>query len=284
VDEVAATLGLEDLLERRPGELSGGQRQRVAIGRAIAREPAVFLLDEPLSNLDAKLRVSMRAELTRLHERLGITTIYVTHDQVEAMTLGDRVAVLRDGLLQQCASPTELFATPANRFVAGFIGSPSMNFAAGRVSGGHVEFAGWRVPVAPGSALASASADGRELVIGVRPHDLSMAGASVAPGVVRVPARAEVVERLGTATYVIFPVHAARDSGEGVLLAGDDRAHFTAVVDPRAAVLPGEDIELAFDPASLYAFDPSSGDALTPPNGDPAVSEAPVAAESVSLA
>jgi multiple sugar transport system ATP-binding protein len=254
----------------------------VAIGRAIAREPAVFLLDEPLSNLDAKLRVSMRAELTRLHERLGITTIYVTHDQVEAMTLGDRVAVLRDGVLQQCASPTELFAAPANRFVAGFIGSPSMNFATGRVSGGHVEFAGWRVPVAAGSPMAGA--EGRELVIGVRPHDLALATGGLPAGHVRVPARADVVERLGTATYVIFPVHAARDSGEGVLLAEDDRAHFTAVVDPRAPVAPGEDIELALDPASLYAFEPESGMALSSATGEIGTSEAPAPRESVPIA
>src|SRR5258706_7004938 len=136
VNEVAKTLGLDTLLDRKPGALSRGQRQPVAMGRAMVREPKAFLMDEPLSNLDAKLRVSMRAELSRLHERLGVTTVYVTHDQVEAMTLGDRVAVMRDGVLQQCATPDELFRSPANLFVAGFIGSPAMNFAEGVVDGG----------------------------------------------------------------------------------------------------------------------------------------------------
>ena len=139
--EVADTLGLEELLDRKPAALSGGQRQRVAMGRAIVREPKAFLMDEPLSNLDAKLRVSMRAELTKLHERLGVTTIYVTHDQVEAMTLGQRVAVLRDGTLQQVDTPHNLFHRPANLFVAAFIGSPSMNLVDAEIDGGEVRFA-----------------------------------------------------------------------------------------------------------------------------------------------
>jgi multiple sugar transport system ATP-binding protein len=263
VEEVARILGLDEVLDRRPGELSGGQRQRVAMGRAIVREPKAFLMDEPLSNLDAKLRVSMRAELTRLHERLGVTTVYVTHDQVEAMTLGDRVAVMRDGVLQQCATPDELFRAPANLFVAGFIGSPAMNFAPGTVADGHVTFAGWRVPVAEGSALAAA--EGRRVVVGIRPHDLALVGPGTDEQLARVPATVEVVERLGTETHLIFAVNAAREGDEGVLLAADDRAMFTAVVDPRTPVAAGDTVQLALDPAALHAFDPDSEQALGAP-------------------
>ena len=147
VADAARLLGLEDLLDRRPAALSGGQRQRVAMGRAIVREPAAFLMDEPLSNLDAKLRVGMRAELSRLHERLGVTTVYVTHDQIEAMTLGQRVAVMREGLIQQVDKPQVLYREPTNLFVAAFIGSPSMNLVEGRVANGVVEVAGWRIPL-----------------------------------------------------------------------------------------------------------------------------------------
>ena len=285
VAEVAQILGLEEVLDRRPGELSGGQRQRVAMGRAIVREPAAFLMDEPLSNLDAKLRVSMRAELSRLHERLGITTVYVTHDQVEAMTLGDRVAVLRDGVLQQCATPDELFRAPANLFVAGFIGSPAMNFARGSVTAdGHVEFAGWRVPAHTGSALAAHA--GREVILGIRPHDLALATPGADAGLPRVRATVEVVERLGTETHVIFPVQASRAGDEGVLLAADSRAMFTAVVDPRASVAAGETVELVLDPGRLHAFDPETEHALSPdgspsPNGadrQPSAATAPLPA------
>ncbi|HYZ28009.1 MAG TPA: ABC transporter ATP-binding protein [Thermoleophilaceae bacterium] len=263
VAEVAQVLGLDAVLDRRPGELSGGQRQRVAMGRAIVREPAAFLMDEPLSNLDAKLRVSMRAELSRLHERLGITTVYVTHDQVEAMTLGDRVAVLRDGVLQQCASPDELFRAPANLFVAGFIGSPAMNFARGSVTAdGHVEFAGWRVPAGAGSAPAAHA--GREVIVGIRPHDLALAVPGADADLPRVRATVEVVERLGTETHVIFPVQASRTGDEGVLLAADSRALFTAVVDPRATVAAGETVELVLDPGRLHVFDPDTELTLGP--------------------
>src|SRR5688500_752713 len=166
VDEVARILGLDELLDRKPGALSGGQRQRVAMGRAIVREPRAFLMDEPLSNLDAKLRVSMRAQLSRLHERLGITTVYVTHDQVEAMTLGDRVAVLRRGVLQQCDTPKALFARPANLFVAAFIGSPAMNLVEATVEDGQARFGSCRLALPPG-----ARPRGR-IILGLRPHDL----------------------------------------------------------------------------------------------------------------
>jgi multiple sugar transport system ATP-binding protein len=196
VDEVAKILGLEEMLERKPGELSGGQRQRVAMGRAIVREPQAFLMDEPLSNLDAKLRVSMRAQLSRLHERLGVTTVYVTHDQVEAMTLGQRVAVLRGGVLQQCDTPEVLFEHPANLFVAAFIGSPAMNLVEAKIEDGEARFGACRVPLTAGSHLRG------KIVLGVRPHDLKL-GSSGVPGVV------QVVERLGTETHVVVGIDAS---------------------------------------------------------------------------
>src|SRR5688500_6123378 len=166
VEDVARILGLDEVLERKPGALSGRQRQRVAMGRAIVREPRAFLMVEPLSNLDAKLRVSMRAQLGRLHERLGVTTVYVTHDQVEAMTLGNRVAVLRGGVLQQCDTPQALFARPANLFVAAFIGSPAMNLVEATVEAGEARFGSCRVPLPQG-----ARPRGR-IILGLRPHDL----------------------------------------------------------------------------------------------------------------
>src|SRR3954464_13000567 len=175
VAEVADVLGLTELLDRRPGALSGGQRQRVAMGRAIVREPAAFLMDEPLSNLDAKLRVSMRAQLTKLHDRLGVTTVYVTHDQVEAMTLGTRVAVLRDGVLQQCAGPQVLFHRPVNLFVAAFIGSPAMNLVEAMVGDDEVAFAGHRIALPPGSPLAGLR---RRAILGIRPTDFELVTAA----------------------------------------------------------------------------------------------------------
>src|SRR6202041_3332339 len=177
VTEVAKMLGLDQYLKRKPAALSGGQRQRVAMGRAIVREPQAFLMDEPLSNLDAKLRVSMRAALNQLHERLGTTTVYVTHDQVEAMTLGDRVCVLRDGRLQQADTPQALFDAPINLFVAGFIGSPAMNFASAdlvRDDGPAVTFAGYKLPVPASVISAKAGLDeyfGKKIILGIRPSD-----------------------------------------------------------------------------------------------------------------
>jgi multiple sugar transport system ATP-binding protein len=272
VAEVAEILGLDELLDRKPGELSGGQRQRVAMGRAIAREPQAFLMDEPLSNLDAKLRVSMRAQLSRLHERLGVTTVYVTHDQVEAMTLGDRVAVLRGGVLQQCDTPETLFRRPVNLFVAAFIGSPAMNLVDATVEEGEVRFADWRLPLPAESPLRAAS--GRKIVLGLRPHDLELATPAADAGLARVRVKVDVVERLGTETHLVFAVDAPRvsadelrdavdaDAGDDVLLADDDRATFTAVVDAHHPVSAGETVELVADPSRLYGFDPQSGRAL----------------------
>ncbi len=213
VDEAAQMLGLEQYLKRKPGALSGGQRQRVAMGRAIVREPQAFLMDEPLSNLDAKLRVSMRASLNQLHERLGVTTVYVTHDQVEAMTLGNRVCVLRDGKLQQVDTPQHLYEAPVNLFVAGFIGSPAMNFVTAdldRNGGAAVTFAGYRLAVPPAvldSKPGLADYFGKKVILGIRPSDFEDAGlADGGPDTIRVVAG--VTEELGSDINVIFTIDA----------------------------------------------------------------------------
>ena len=214
-------LGLVDFLERKPGQLSGGQRQRVAMGRAIVREPSVFLMDEPLSNLDAKLRVQMRADIAALQSRLGVTTVYVTHDQAEALTLGHRVAVLDEGRLQQCAAPHELYERPVNAFVAGFVGSPAMNLCTVPVSNGSVSFGGVDLPV------PSTLDDGRqELVIGLRPEALHLTTDGL-------PALVELVEEIGADAHVFciaevagrteklvarVPTHEAPRRGERVML------------------------------------------------------------------
>jgi multiple sugar transport system ATP-binding protein len=268
VNEVATTLGLETLLDRKPGALSGGQRQRVAMGRAMVREPKAFLMDEPLSNLDAKLRVSMRAELSRLHERLGVTTVYVTHDQVEAMTLGQRVAVMRDGLLQQVDTPQNLFHHPQNLFVAAFIGSPSMNLVEADVADGAVKFGSYSLALPAGSPMANAS---RRVILGMRPTDFEHA-AGADPSLPRMHVKADVVEELGAETHIIFAVDAPRVSAEavraatededGTLFADDQRAQFTARVDGRKRVSPGDEIDLAVDTGRFHFFEPETGASL----------------------
>jgi multiple sugar transport system ATP-binding protein len=270
VTEVAKTLGLEELLDRKPAKLSGGQRQRVAMGRAIVREPQAFLMDEPLSNLDAKLRVSMRAELAKLHDRLGVTTVYVTHDQVEAMTLGQRVAVLRGGLLQQVDTPQDLFHRPANLFVAAFIGSPSMNLLDAKLDGGAVHFAGYSVPLADGGTPAGAPSN---VTLGIRPTDFEHA-ASAEPHLPRITVTPDVVEELGSETHVVFTVNAPKvdleavreatdlERGDEGTLFADDRAVCTAVLDARRAVEVGAPLELGIDHARMHFFDPATGEAL----------------------
>jgi multiple sugar transport system ATP-binding protein len=267
VDEVARMLRLDELLDRRPAQLSGGQRQRVAMGRAVIREPKAFLMDEPLSNLDAKLRVSMRAELSALHARLGTTTIYVTHDQVEAMTLGQRVAVMRDGRIQQVDTPQGLYRSPRNLFVAAFIGSPAMNLVEAEVDGSHLEFAGFRLPLGEGGSLPN----GR-VIVGVRPEAFEDA-AFADPGLPAIDVEAAVIEELGSDTHVIFPVDAppvdsetllVREQQEEELTLGGDRAVFNARVDARSAAAPGEPLRLAVDPARFHFFDPQTGDNLAP--------------------
>ena len=260
--EMAAMLGLEELMGRRPAQLSGGQRQRVAMGRALVREPQVFLLDEPLSNLDAKLRTTMRAELARLHERLGITTVYVTHDQVEAMTLGQRVAVLRDGVLQQFGDPQVLFHRPVNLFVAAFIGSPTMNLVSARCADGRVAFAGYALPLPADLAHVRG-----EVVLGLRPGSFELAGPWTDPELPRMEVEAEVVEALGDEALVSFRVDAPAvqveevRTDEGRLLADDTATRFIARVRGRVDVRTGERLELALDHRELHLFDPESGQA-----------------------
>ncbi|MER7208564.1 sn-glycerol-3-phosphate ABC transporter ATP-binding protein UgpC [Streptosporangium sp. NPDC000239] len=281
VNEAAKMLGLEQYLKRKPAALSGGQRQRVAMGRAIVREPQAFLMDEPLSNLDAKLRVSMRASLNTLHDRLGVTTVYVTHDQVEAMTLGDRVCVLRDGLLQQVDTPQNLFDSPVNLFVAGFMGSPSMNLVNAELvrgdGGAFVSFAGIKLPVPNQSFTDKPGLDqwlGKKVILGVRPSDFDdAAAASGAPGHwSRLQVRAEVTEELGSEINVLFlidapPVQhqdtvAAADAGEDeetTLPLVGDKSLWTARVNSRSHVRPGQNVELVVDTHNLHFFDPVSG-------------------------
>jgi multiple sugar transport system ATP-binding protein len=242
------------------------------MGRAIVREPAAFLMDEPLSNLDAKLRVDMRAELARLHERLGITTVYVTHDQVEAMTLGTRVAVMRDGTVQQVDTPQTLYREPVNLFVAAFIGSPSMNLVEADLVDGVLEFAGFRVPLTPDRRPAGVSSG--SVILGIRPQDFADARTADA-ALPTIEVEAAVVEELGSATHVLFAieappvdvdaVRAASDEGErATLIATDRRALFTAEVAEGTPVRPGERIRLAVDPSRLHFFDPDTSETLRP--------------------
>jgi multiple sugar transport system ATP-binding protein len=258
VGDVAELLGLDELLERRPAALSGGQRQRVAMGRAIVREPKAFLMDEPLSNLDAKLRVSMRAQLAALHARLGTTTIYVTHDQVEAMTLGHRVAVMRDGRILQIDTPSELYARPTNLFVAAFIGSPAMNLVEADVSDGMVSFGGYRIPLAGAAA-------GR-WIVGIRPESFEDAAFSD-PSLPRIDVDIEVVEDLGAEAHVIFGVDAPpvdvtevrEAAGDDEVLLPSDRAMFTARVEAQTTARIGGPLQLTVDPARFHFFDPATG-------------------------
>ena len=214
VGEVAKILGLEPLMERKPAELSGGQRQRVAMGRAMVREPLAFLMDEPLSNLDAKLRVQLRAQLSRLHERLGTTTVYVTHDQVEAMTLGHRVAVLKDGVLQQVDTPQNLYNHPSNLFVAAFIGSPPMNLVEAQVGEQGLTFGGFTLPAAPDAGLEAYR--GRPVILGIRPSDLEDCDVWQNDNLPVIEVKAEVTEELGSEVNVIFAIDAPP---------GPDRGH-----------------------------------------------------------
>jgi multiple sugar transport system ATP-binding protein len=243
VQEAAEILGIQQLLKRKPRQLSGGQRQRVALGRAIVRHPQVFLFDEPLSNLDAKLRVQMRVELKKLHERLGTTAIYVTHDQVEAMTLGDRVVVMKDGLVQQVGDPMELYNEPANRFVAGFIGSPAMNFIGVRLAGENgglwAETEGMKVKVPGQLAPRLGSYAGKEVTLGVRPEDLRIAG-DIDDKDLTFSANVEVVERLGSEILLDVAV---------------GQATMVASVEPTATAKVHETLRLALNPGRVHFFD-----------------------------
>src|SRR5438874_7069082 len=247
VEEAARVLDLEKLLDRKPKALSGGQRQRVALGRAIVREPQAFLMDEPLSNLDAKLRVQTRAEILRLQQRLGVTTIYVTHDQVEAMTMGERIAVMSNGLLQQVGPPPELYDNPVNVFVAAFIGSPAMNFATAKAENGNFTLGGTRLELTGRPGQIAHEHKGRDLLLGFRPEDLELDGAD-GSNAVKIPAQIDVVEYLGHEELI----HAQAEGHEIV-----------ALVPSEKKVQAGEQVAFSISVEKLHVFDPETELSLT---------------------
>jgi multiple sugar transport system ATP-binding protein len=275
VRSTAAALGLADLLSRKPAQLSGGQRQRVAMGRAIVREPSVFLMDEPLSNLDAKLRVRMRSEVLRVHKAIGAATLYVTHDQVEAMTMGDRVAVLHDGVLQQYATPRELYDCPANLFVAEFIGSPEMNLYEAAVSADELLLGSQRLSLGP-ARTTLAPYRGRTVIAGVRPEHLELDGGGEGAGdagMAALVADVRVVEELGDEAHVFFSIDAPA-AGASMLAAaaGETEAGLLADVThngiarirSRSAVRRGQRITFRVDTGRMHFFDPDTGVAIPP--------------------
>jgi multiple sugar transport system ATP-binding protein len=273
VDEAARILDLAQHLDRRPANLSGGQRQRVAMGRAIVRDPKAFLMDEPLSNLDAKLRVQMRTEVSRIQSRLGTTTVYVTHDQTEAMTLGDRVAVMRSGVLQQVGAPGELYANPVNLFVAGFIGSPAMNFMPGELGNGTVKVPLGELRLPEVARAAIGGADGaRHVIVGIRPEsfeDSELVGGDARDRGTTIRAKIDLVEQLGAEQYAYFQVeHEGVQSDELRELAEDAGAdevpgtgegQVVARLESASDIRRGTDAELWLDLTKLHFFDPSSG-------------------------
>jgi len=268
VEDVATLLGLDDMLDRRPGQLSGGQRQRVAMGRAIVREPQAFLMDEPLSNLDANLRVSMRASLAQLHTSLGVTSVYVTHDQTEAMTLGQRVAVMRDGRIVQTDAPQHLYESPRDLFVAAFIGSPAMNLVEATIDGDEVLFGQFRVPLDPERRPARGV---ERAVLGARPEVFE--DAALAPdSLPRIDVRVELLEELGAEVHAIFRVEGPRvvvttrdTPDETAGLIPDEAALFTARLDPRTTAPARGPMQLAVDPSGFHFFDASTGASLLAP-------------------
>jgi multiple sugar transport system ATP-binding protein len=267
VEEIAALLDLTELLERKPAQLSGGQRQRVAMGRAIARQPQAFLMDEPLSNLDAKLRVGMRASLAQLHQQLGVTTVYVTHDQVEAMTLGQRVAVMRDGHILQVDTPQTLYEQPKDLFVAGFIGSPAMNLVEARIDGEEVVLGQYRVPLAADRRPGVAG----DVILGIRPETFEDA-AFASSELPTIETDVVVVEELGSDAHVFFRVDASRvaagledEADEATDLVTARGALLNARVDPRTTARVGDRIRLALDPSRFHFFDAETGTSLLAP-------------------
>jgi multiple sugar transport system ATP-binding protein len=276
VDEAARVLELEQLLDRKPGSLSGGQRQRVAMGRAIVRSPKAYLMDEPLSNLDAKLRVQMRTQVSRLQKQLGTTTVYVTHDQTEAMTLGDRVVVMRLGRVQQVGRPQELYDRPVNLFVAGFIGSPSMNFVPARVADGRVSSVLGDLPLATELRRALAETDPpRDLILGIRPEhfeDASLVDQAHLASGARYEGRADVVESMGSDKYVYFPLAGERahtaeldelaaDAGTTDLPAAG--AQLVTRLSAESPATEGEPVRVWFNAEKIHLFDPATGRNLT---------------------
>ena len=277
VKDAAKTLEIDELLERKPKALSGGQRQRVAMGRAIVRNPQAFLMDEPLSNLDAKLRVQMRAELGQLHSQLETTTLYVTHDQVEAMTMGDRVAVIRKGVLQQINTPREIYLYPKNIFVAGFIGSPSMNFVYATVnlsSNGTVLKFGEDEILSKDAPESLNEHEGQQIVLGIRPEAFEDSDyANKEEFSEEISIEVSLLEQLGSDTYIHFykdinPVQTEAieeilaDEGEDISVLGTE-TKFIARINPNASIVEGQNINLAIDPSKLHYFDPETGLAIT---------------------
>jgi len=277
VKDAAKTLEIDELLERKPKALSGGQRQRVAMGRAIVRNPQAFLMDEPLSNLDAKLRVQMRAELGQLHSQLETTTLYVTHDQVEAMTMGDRVAVIRKGILQQINTPREIYLYPKNIFVAGFIGSPSMNFVYATVnlsSKGTVLKFGEDEILSKDAPESLNKYEGQQIVLGIRPEAFEDSDyANKEEFSEEISIEVSLLEQLGSDTYIHFykdinPVQTEAieeilaDEGEDISVLGTE-TKFIARINPNASIVEGQNINLAIDPSKLHYFDPETGLAIT---------------------
>jgi multiple sugar transport system ATP-binding protein len=274
VNEAAKILDLTEFLDRKPAQLSGGQRQRVAMGRAIVRKPAAFLMDEPLSNLDAKLRVQMRAEVSRLQQRLETTTVYVTHDQTEAMTLGDRVAVMRGGVIQQVGAPQELYEHPMNLFVAGFIGSPSMNFMPADVDGSEVKLPMVQAEL---SEAVRSRVENSSLVAGIRPEhfeDAALVGEEKRGRGATFRATIEVLESMGSELYAHFSVGAegveseelrelAEDSGSAEVPGEGEESRVVARLDAASKASTGEEIELWLDTAKLHFFDSANGRSLT---------------------
>ena len=267
VQEVATLLGLQDLLDRKPANLSGGQRQRVAMGRAIIREPKAFLMDEPLSNLDAKLRVGMRASLAQLHARLAVTSIYVTHDQTEAMTLGHRVAVMRDGRIVQVDVPQRLYQAPKDLFVGAFIGSPSMNLVEATLHADLIAFGQFRVPLDP---VRRPARHIDRVVLGIRPEVFNDASHS-RPHLPRIEVTVEVLEELGSDAFVFFHVAAPRITVESrnapedeASLLAEEGSFFTARVEAMTSARVGAPLQLAVDPSRFHFFDLQTGESLTP--------------------
>jgi multiple sugar transport system ATP-binding protein len=280
VERIAALLDLTDLLDRKPAHLSGGQRQRVAMGRAIAREPQAFLMDEPLSNLDAKLRVGMRASLAQLHQQLGVTTVYVTHDQVEAMTLGHRVAVMRDGRILQVDAPQALYEHPRDLFVAGFIGSPAMNLVEAYVDGGELVLGKDRIPLHP---RRRPGVEG-SVIVGIRPETFEDA-TFAASDLPVIDTEVVVLEELGSDAHVFFHVDASRvaaglddNADEATDLVTERGSLLNARVDPRTSARVGNSIRLAVDPSRFHFFDAESGRSLLDPSPSPAPEPEPAAA------
>jgi len=267
VRDTAHLLDIEQLLERRPAQLSGGQRQRVAIGRALVRRPAAFLMDEPLSNLDAKLRVQMRAELIDLHRRLGVTTVYVTHDQTEAMTLGDRVVVLDKGVVQQVDPPEKLYRQPTNTFVASFIGSPAMNFIEGQLRAGAVQLGPWSVEL-PDALVRRVGGRTGDVLVGLRPEDFALANGA-GSGATRLPAEIQITEQLGPELLAHFRVDGltvAYPEARRRVVEDDEARELGDMLigrfAPNAPVAAGDRAEIVIDRERMQLFDPATGASL----------------------